>query len=125
MKIRIQEVKESYEALNELANKELPVRASFVLASNMKVLAPFLETLQTNYAELIEKYGARDDDGNVIHGENGTTPIKKECIQDFITESNALMDTEIEVAITTINISAFDEAQVKAKLLLAISYMLE
>lgn len=124
MKIHIKDVKESYEALNELANKELPVRVAFVLASNMKVLAPFLETLQTNYSELVEKYGTRDDDGNVIN-ENGNTPISNENVQQFITESKELMDTEVEVAITTISVSAFDEAQVKAKLLLAISYMLE
>lgn len=125
MKICTQDVKNSYEALSELANKELPIRVAFILASNMKILSPFLETLQTNYTALVEKYCVRDKDGNVVHSENGSVPIAEEYAQEFIAKSKELMDTEIDVAITPISVSAFDGVTVKAKLLLAISYMLE
>lgn len=87
--MKLYEVYGRLNALLKLGEKCLPVKISYAIAKNIKVLAEEYKTIDAQRIELCKKYAEKDGDGN---------PVKKEkdgeLVYDLTEENNIEMNKE-------------------------------
>jgi len=108
MKIKIKELIPIMESLNTLNKKELPFGTSFKIARAIKLLATDYETAMEKRKEIINKYGAKDDKGELKIESNGTILPMPDKQEVWNTELKELFDVEVEVDLKPIKLSEFE-----------------
>lgn len=84
-----------------IGDKHLPVKVSFALSVNAEAVNGALKAFNEHRRAMIEKYAKKGADGELVVKENGTYDI--EDVENWNKEYNELLEAEVEVAITTIN----------------------
>ena len=112
--MKLYEVYGRLNALLKLSEKCLPVKISYAIAKNTKVLAEEYKTINAQRIELCEKYANKDSDGN---------PIKKdkdgELIYDLTDENNIemnkeyneLLEVDSDLTIHKVSIADFEKCE--------------
>lgn len=95
MKMTLNEVLVNYRNLISLAGKKLPVRLSYAVSKNLRLLEKEAELIEKSRTELAEQHAEKDEegkpatkDGNYVFGENK---------EKFLEEYNEYLETEIEL----------------------------
>ena len=110
--------------LSEIAQKQLPVKASFAIAKNLVKLEAELKTYNTEREKLIEKYSVKDEKGKTIIDENNQIKIQEEYLRDWNKDFQELLDIENEVDIHTFSIEALNGYNMSASELMLIGCMI-
>jgi len=108
MQIKVKELIPMMESLNTLNKKELPFSTSFKIAKAIKLLTTDYETAMEKRKEIINKYGTKDEKGELKIELNGTIlpmPAKQEV---WNRELKELFDVEVEVDLKPIKLSEFE-----------------
>ena len=87
MKLKLSQLIAMRGSLVKLIEKDLPIKQSFNLAKFIKTANEELEQFEQQRVKLVNRYGAKDEEGNIA--------VKEENQQQFVNELNEL--TEIEV----------------------------
>lgn len=87
MKLKLSQLIAMRGSLVKLIEKDLPIKQSFNLAKFIKKANDELEQFEQQRVKLVNRYGAKDEEGNIA--------VKDEFQQQFVNELNEL--TEIEV----------------------------
>jgi len=87
MKLKLSQLIAMRGSLVKLIEKDLPIKQSFNLAKFIKTANEELEQFEQQRVKLVNRYGAKDEEGNIA--------VKDEFQQQFVNELNEL--TEIEV----------------------------
>ena len=102
MKLKLAQIVESKDALSNLLNERLSIKAAYALQRNVQKLNPELETYEKSRVELIKnKHGVMQEDGNYA--------VKKENAPAFIEDLNELLSVEVDVDIHKVNLSELKE----------------
>ena len=96
------------ESLNTLNKKELPFSTSFKIAKAVKLLSTDYETAVGKRKEIINKYGAKDEKGELKIENNGTILPMPDKQEEWNTELKELFDVEVEVDLKPIKLSEFE-----------------
>lgn len=107
MKIKLKQILEAVEPLKILLNKELPIKASYRLGRLKSAIESELNQFDTERQKLIKKYGREKDDGSYFVDESD-----KDNYDKFLTEINQLLDVDIEINYSPIDISIIDECRI-------------
>ncbi|MBE6049832.1 MAG: hypothetical protein E7214_04000 [Clostridium sp.] len=124
LKLTNKEIVNSIEALKNLSTKELDVKTSFKIAKNIKTIDEISNIFIEEKRKLVNKYGTKDDKGNLKLGDNGVAEIAKENLSEWNRSYEELLEIENNIEIEKIKLSDLD-IRVSAQELLAIEYMLE
>lgn len=95
MKLKNKEVQSIWAQLDQIGKKNFPVRLSFKLAKNKRLLAETLEVIENQRKELCEKYAKKKESGE-FEIENGMYVIDDRTELDR--EYRDLMEIETEVS---------------------------
>lgn len=93
--MKSQDVTSIYRALQGLKDKRLPIRLSFLLTRNISKLQEINDDIQSQKKKIIERYGSKDKDGNLIIGDNGGVFITDTVAADK--ELAELFQTDVKV----------------------------
>ena len=99
--MKVSEIQQMQNALNDVRKKKLPVKLSFVLSRNLKKMDEVVNDLEEKRNELIEKYGERGEDGNLLVGEKGE--IKVTNANAFMNEMMEVLNADIEITLDSIS----------------------
>ena len=108
MQIKVKELIPVMESLNTLNKKELPFSTSFKIAKAIKLLATDYETAMEKRKEIINKYGAKDEKGELKIESNGTILPMPDNQEVWNRELKELFDVEVEVDLKPIKLSEFE-----------------
>lgn len=97
IKLTINELLNSTEILQKLASKELKARLALEIARMLKSAEREIQDFNEVRMKLINKYGEKDENGELITDEKGNCKIMQEEIKTFSNELNDLIATEIEI----------------------------
>ena len=75
-------------SLVKLIEKDLPIKQSYNLAKFIKKANDELEQFEQQRIKLVNRYGAKDEEGNIA--------VKEEHQQQFVNELNELTEIEVE-----------------------------
>lgn len=124
MKLSNADIRASAQALNTLAQRKLPVSASFVVSRNLKVLQPVLEDIEQQRQDILKEYATTDDKGELVKGKDGEAQFENGR-DDFMEAFVELLETETEVSVTKLKLSAFRDAEIEPALLFNLDWMIE
>lgn len=111
--------------LSEIAQKQLPIKASYAIAKNIAKLEAELKTYNTEREKLIEKYSVKDEKGKTIIGENDQISINPEHLAEWSKDLQELLAIENEVDIHKFSVEALSGYNMSASELMLIDYMIE
>lgn len=101
----------SVESLQKLSNKNLKAKTAFVVAKLIQAADIEVNNFNDARIMLINKYGEKDDNGNLIADANNNVKIIKDDIERFNTELSELLNTPITINATKITLNELDELE--------------
>lgn len=108
IKMTLEDVMAIVPALQDISNKSFSGATTFKIARLIRELNKEIETFDTERMKLIEKYGERDETGELVQQENNAVKIKDEYIQICNQEIVGLFKTEIEINAERIPMEVFE-----------------
>jgi len=122
MRLKLEEAVRAAQSLPIILDREIPAREAFLFARLSAQLSQELKIFEETRFKLIEKYGERDDNGNLIQEDNHYKISDPEAFQK---EYNELLNHEIEVTFDPIDISRLDGINFKPRDLINLSVLLK
>ncbi len=122
MKLKLGQVINSWEVLQRIITKELPIKQSYLLQENFKSLEPHAKKYEERRHKLIsEKYGEKvlDNDGK----ETDKMEVKAKNREKFYNELFELQSTEIELNIYKIKF--YDDFKMTPQEVSILLYMID
>ncbi|MDU2672650.1 MAG: DUF1617 family protein [Clostridium sp.] len=88
----------------------LPVKASYAVSKNIKKIEKEIEAYNEERAKLLDKYGEKDEDGNLVVSEEQNIKIVPENVEKWNKDLSELLDIEVEVDIHKLKFSVLEES---------------
>lgn len=125
MNIKAKQLMDSVDVLKKISNMNLPISLSYKIAKNIMKIEEELTILNKEKQKLIDKYGEKDEDGEIKSDESGRIRILD--MSSWTTEYSALEDLQIDIDLTTISeddLLSCDNFNITPSDIITVSYML-
>jgi hypothetical protein len=126
MKLTNKKLVESINLTMQVAQKQLPVKASYAISQNISKIKPILETYNKEREKILNKYVEKDDKGKFILQADGVSAKFKDAEgeKSFRKDIDTLLNISNDIDIRKIRISDIGDAKFSAAELNAIDFML-
>ena len=122
MKISNERLVNSVGVLSKLTNLELPIKLSYAFSKNITKIDAELKAYNVEKRKLLNKYGEKDNEGNLKQNEKGEVNILD--IENFNKEISELLKCESEVDIHLIDLESINtDIKITPGELMIIDYM--
>lgn len=111
IEVTLGEVLQADEALQKIASCELKVRAAYQVARLMREISSEGKLVFESRDKLIMKYGAKDEEGQLLVDENGNNNIPKENMEQFAKEYNEVLQTKITLNVEPIKLNDIENVE--------------
>lgn len=112
MKLKFYEIKRFVDIYEKIKNTTLPIKVGYKLAKLAVQCQKEMDIYQSQLNKIIQEYGARDENGQLIQTENGDgIKIKEDKIQECQEKLNELSTLEIEINESPISIEALENVE--------------
>ena len=108
IELKIGDLLNATEALQNLAKKELKARLALSISRILKNAEGEIQNFNETRMNLIQKYGEKDESGELVTTDDGNCKIPNENMQIFHSELNELLDATIEINANKIPLDALD-----------------
>lgn len=106
MKLSNEKLVNSVGVLNKLIGMELPIKLSYALSKNITKIDRELIIYNKERQKLIEKYGAKDEEGKLNNREDGTIDIVD--TENWNKDLRELLEIENDIDIHVIDLENID-----------------
>jgi sulfur transfer complex TusBCD TusB component (DsrH family) len=126
MKLTNKKLVESMGLVQQIAQKQLPVKASYAISQNIGKIKPILETYDKEREKILNKYAEKDDKGKIVLQADGISAKLKDAkaVESFRKDIDTLLNISNDIDIRTIKISDIGDVKFSAAELSAIDYMI-
>ena len=100
----IKDVRQTYDAIQGIMNKKLPIRMAFAIQKNAKLFREIVEFADNRQNEIVQKYAKRDESGKYVMTEDGEG-VMIEDQESFIDEMDELAKTDMPLEFLKIAMS--------------------
>lgn len=97
IQLKIADLLNSTDVLQKLAGKELKAKLAWQVGRMLKEAEKEIQSFNETRMQLINKYGSKDEKGELVMDENNNCKIEPESISNFSNELNELIASEIEI----------------------------
>jgi uncharacterized HAD superfamily protein len=111
MNIKLGNLNNILEGMNIFLQKELPIKISYKLSRLNKILIEEYQQFEESRKKLIDKYGSKDSDGNLIT-QDDLVQFNEENRVLFINEFSDLLDIDIHINFEPININELEDIKI-------------
>ena len=125
MKLTNERILNDSARLSSIAQKELPIKASYAIAKNLAKLEAELKIYNSEREKLIEKYSLKDENGKTVAAENNQIKLQPELLPDWNKDIQELFAIENDIDIHTFSIEALNGYDMTPAELMLIDYMIE
>lgn len=123
MKLSNEKILTDITKLREISKKELPIKASYAIAKNLKKIEDELEIYYKEREKLIDKYAEKDENGKIKVDNNGFIIFKDK--EGWDKEIKELLAIENDIKIHTFSIDVLEGYNMSPAELMLIEYMIE
>ena len=122
MKLSNERSVNSVGVLSKLTNLELPIKLSYAFSKNITKIDAELKAYNMEREKLLNKYGEKDEEGNLKQSEDGKVNILD--IENFNKEITELLQCESEIDIHLIDLESINtDIKITPGELMIIDYM--
>lgn len=108
IEVTVEEIVDSTSVVKQMMNMAMKSRVAYQIARLARELENELKTFENERMKLIQKYGEKDENGDLKTDENGQYTIPKDNIKEFGDESNELLETKVELNVNKIKLEDLD-----------------
>lgn len=108
IKVQINDLLNSTEALQKLSRADLKAKLAWQVARLLKAADAEIQEFNDTRLKLIQKYGQKDENGELATDADGNCQILPDSITQFSTELNELLNTEVEIGANKILIDELE-----------------
>lgn len=123
MKLSNEKILADIAKLREISKKELPIKASYAIAKNMKKIEDELEIYYKEREKLIDKYAEKDENGKIKIDETGFIVFRD--TEGWDKEIKELLAIENDIKIHKFPIDVLEGYNMSPAELMLIEYMIE
>ena len=109
IKIKLEQLVNSTEALQKLSQVQLKARLALEVSRMLKEAERELGFFNDARMNLINKYGEKDENGQLITDEQKNCKIGADVLQQFSNELQELLQTEVEINANKFNLDDFGD----------------
>ena len=122
LKLSNERLVNSVGVLSKLKNLELPIKLSYAFSKNITKIDAELKAYNLEKRKLLNKYGEKDEEGNLKQNEKGEVNILD--VENFNKEIAELLKCESEIDIHLIDLESINtDIQITPGELMIIDYM--
>ena len=111
IKLKLNELLNATDALQTLSKKSLQARPAFQVVRLLKAADKEIQEFNDIRVKVVNQYGDKDENGELITDENGNCHIAPEHINEFNKELNDLLNTEIEINANALSLEDLEELE--------------
>ena len=111
IKITLEQLINSSDALRNLSQKQLKARSAYTVAKLIKAADTEMTNFNDVRVDLVKKYAEKDENGELILDENQNIKVPPENIEKFNIELQELLKTTIEINANKISIDDLEDIQ--------------
>lgn len=111
MKLKASQIIDMVTALNNIADKEVPLTLAIKVADVIDSLETSYDQITKRRDDLVRKFGEKNEDGEVLVQDNGT--IKIFDFKSFQTEEAELLNTEIDLKFETLSMEDLKQCDIQ------------
>lgn len=119
MKVKLQNIIESKEAIQHLMDQHLPVIAAFRLQKTLRIVVENEQDFEKARVSLVDQLGVP----NPEYPTSKTIPPEK--MDEFVSRLKELLDEEVELRVTKIPLSTIASADLSVRDVLLLDYLIE
>lgn len=105
IEIQVKDLFDGASKMQEIMKKNLKSRPAFLLARIIREIEKEYETFQAARKILIEKYGEKDESGNLYIDKDGNNRILKNEIDNFNRDMTDLLNTYVQLNVSSISLN--------------------
>lgn len=109
--VKLSELLDSTETLKKLSQKDFKAKLAWSISRLLKAAEQEIQEFNDTRMNLINKYGEKGDDGQLVTDDKGNCHIIPENIQEFSNELNELINTEVEINANPIDIELLEDLE--------------
>lgn len=121
--MKVKEILEKYEALQELSEKELPFQTALCIADNVNAIKTAVEVAEKKLNEIAEKNADRDENGEKIFTDPSHFKLKEG--NTYLKEREEVLESEVDVTLKKFSKTDFSDCSVKPRVMLALLDVIE
>lgn len=107
--VKISDLLNSTETLQRLSQKDFKAKPAWLIARLLKAAEKEIQEFNEARMNLIKKYGEKDENDELITDDKGNCKIPEAVLDNFTSELNELIDTEIEINANKIDIDLVED----------------
>ena len=107
--VTLKEIVESSDIMKKLAQKTLKGKTAYHIARLIREADKELTLFNETRANLIKKYGEKDENGELKIEENGNCILMPDKIENFYSELNDVLNNNIELNAEKLSIEELEE----------------
>lgn len=107
--VKISSLLNSTETLQKLANMKLKAKLSWQVSRLLKEAEREIQEFNEARLALINKYGEKDENGELVTDEKSNCKIDNEFVKEFSNELEELVSAEVELNASKIDINKLEE----------------
>lgn len=113
IKLKLGDLVNSVGILQRLAQMDFKAKTSWQVSKLLTAAEKEIQTFNEARMKVVQKYGEKDANGELITNEEGNCQIPAEVGNDFANEINELLMSEVELNVSSIPLEDLDTADFK------------
>jgi len=125
IKIKLSNVVNATETFNKIMQQSFKGSLAFKIARLARELDKEMQTFNEERQKIIQKYGNKDENGELIIDENGNVKFDNANIEEINQEFNSLLETELEINADKLPMDSIDNFEITPQEMLNIEIFFE
>lgn len=125
IKMTLNELMNAAPALRELSEKSFTGATTFKIARLIREVDKEIKTFEEERMKIVNKYGEKDENGELATQEDGTVKIIEDKINECNQELVDLLNAEVEINAEKLKEEVFEKIELTPALVIAIEGLVE
>ena len=125
IKIKLNDIVNATETLNKIMQQSFKGSLAFKIARLARELDKEMQTFNAEKQKIIQKYGEKDENGELKIDEKGLVKFNKANLKEINEEFNSLLDTDLEINVDKLPMDSIDNFEITPQEMLQIEVFFE
>lgn len=125
MNLRMSQLTALYQVYLKIKDLSFPIKTSYSLAKLGQALEKEIPFYDSEISKIINTYGERDENGNLVQIENGNIKIQSEKIDECAKKMNELGELQVEIECEKIPLESLGDIELSVQELNALLPIIE
>ena len=125
IKIKLNDVVNATETFTKIMQQSFKGSLAFKIARLARELDTEMKTFNEERQKIIQKYGNKDENGELIVDENGNVKFDNANIEEINQDFSSLLETELEINADKLPMDSIDEFEITPQEMLQIEKFFE